>query len=467
MYLPTSIPKGPQAKRGQGFPFPAQRFRQGPRIAYNLVLPMTALSQMVDVDKIGAADNEMNRELKKAHLQSCGLYFDAEPEYVLGGLVLAADATQVAFVAGNGLDDLNEHLRRFDELYLQACGTSDAAEREAKGIELTALNDEISVCSGTLWIPYGVRLEVTDGQHRIKTVIDRLKAGDRKLQHPSQGIPAMIMIEPRNQKRQQDFVDLGQTEAIKPTIKINMDYRQPVTKLIKELVDHVPVFEERFIEFRRASVRKSSGNLYSLSNLKTAVQAMLLGNTRLGVASAQRKLTEKLAGHAYDGIRDKVMDFFSRLSHEVDCFRRILEDPDAIDYPQFRAKYLCLNSVGLGVMGMVAHEVILGRISTDEAVRAVSLVDWSRDNLLWDGTLRVGSGIARGGNVIELGAAIVKAGAGLRLTQRDVERINSVEGLETKLPSGALNRLIIEPQDNVSGEDSAPVPSVAEEVATV
>jgi hypothetical protein len=34
------------------FPFPAQRFLQGPRIGYNVVFPLTALSQMVDVEKI-------------------------------------------------------------------------------------------------------------------------------------------------------------------------------------------------------------------------------------------------------------------------------------------------------------------------------------------------------------------------------------------------------------------------------
>ncbi len=41
------------------------------------------------------------------------------------------------------------------------------------------------------------------------------------------GILAMILVEQRATKRQQDFVDLGQTEPIKPTIKIHMDWRQP------------------------------------------------------------------------------------------------------------------------------------------------------------------------------------------------------------------------------------------------
>src|SRR5207249_2082295 len=115
MHIPQSIPKGPRAKRGQGFPFPAQRFRQGPRVAYNVVFPMTALSQMIDIDKIGAKDNEINREIMKPHLQGCQLYLDEEPDYVLGGLVLAAAAHQVAFKATD--EETDRLLQEFDEKY--------------------------------------------------------------------------------------------------------------------------------------------------------------------------------------------------------------------------------------------------------------------------------------------------------------------------------------------------------------
>jgi DNA sulfur modification protein DndB len=295
------------------------------------------------------------------------------------------------------------------------------------------------VSSGWLWIPYGVRLEVTDGQHRIRAVLDRIERNDQALQHPSQGVAAMVMIESRLQKRQQDFVDLGQTEPIKTTIKIDMDYRQPVTKLVKEMVEKVPIFDAEFIEFKRPSIRRASGNLYSLSNLKTAVQAMLLGSTRLGASTAQRRLTEKLEGANYDPIRDQVVDFFSRLSQDLGVFKSIVDDPDSIENDSVRDRYMCLNSIGLGVMGMVGHDVILGNITLDEAVAAVAGVDWQRDNPLWDGTLRVGSGVARGGNVIELGASIVKAAARLPLTDRDLSRLRSVEGLEAKLPPGTLD----------------------------
>src|SRR6516165_2617536 len=123
MYIPSSIPKGPRAKRGQGFPFAGQRFRQGSRIAYNVVFPMTALSQMIDIDKIGAKDNEINREVKKPHLQSCELYLDQEPEYVLGGLVLAAAAHQVAFKASD--EKIDKLLEEFDEKYQEACEAKD------------------------------------------------------------------------------------------------------------------------------------------------------------------------------------------------------------------------------------------------------------------------------------------------------------------------------------------------------
>jgi DNA sulfur modification protein DndB len=249
----------------------------------------------------------------------------------------------------------------------------------------------------------------------------------------------MIIIESRFPKRQQDFVDLGHTKPIPLSIKTHMDYRQPVTKLVKDVVETVPIFEEQFIELKRPSIRKDTQNIYSLSNLKTAVQAMLLGNTRLGAAEAQRKLTQKLDGADYDRLRDLVVDYFSRLSQEVPCFREILDDADSIDFKKHRDTYMCMNSVGLAVMGMVGHEVILGRVSAEKAAEAVGKIDWSRDNPLWEGTLRVGPGVARGGNVIELGGSLVKAVGGLPLTARDIERLRAVDGLAKKLPAGCLD----------------------------
>ncbi len=452
MYIPSAIPKGPRAKRGQGFPFPAQRFLQGPRVGYNVVFPLPVLSQMVDVEKIGNPENDLNREIKKQHVQSCELYLEQEPEFVLGGVVLAADDhTSVAFEADD--KETDELLKKFDELYVRVCESTSADERERLAKELADINDKIQVCPGKLWIPHGVRLEVTDGQHRIRTILNRIRQGDVRLRHPAQGIPAMIMIEQRRTKRQQDFVDLGQTEPIKPTIKIDMDWRQPVTRLVKELVDKVPIFAEQFVEFRRPSIRKNSTNLFSLSNLKTAVQAMLLANTRLGASEAQRRLTEKLAGPNYDRLRDMVVDYFSRLSQEVECFRDILEDPDRADYFKEREANMCLNSVGLAVMGMVGHEVVLGRASVDDAVAAVSKVDWSRDNPLWEGTLRVGPGVARGGNVIELGGSIVKAAGGLPLTVKDIDRLKAIDGLAKKLPASCLEKPVA--KDTVQESDDS------------
>ncbi|GEM_PF-3345353 len=351
--------------------------------------------------------------------------------------MLAAAAHQVAFKATD--DEADQLLQEFDKKYQEACETRDESERRTLAAALDESNDKIDVCSGNLWIPYGVRLEVTDGQHRILTALNRIKKGDATLTHPSQGIAAMVLIEPRRQKRQQDFVDLGQTAPIQPTIKIAMDYRQPVTKLVKDMVENVPIFAEQFIEFKRPSIRKDSINIYSLSNLKTAVQAMLLGNTRLGAAEAQRKLTQKLDGADYDRLRDLTVDFFSRLSLEVHCFRQIVDDPDSIDFKRQREDYMCLNSVGLAVMGMVGHELVLGRAAMDPVVSAVAKIDWARDNPLWEGTLRVGPGVSRGGNVIELGGSIVKAVGGLPLTERDIERLRAVDGLAQKLPAGCLD----------------------------
>jgi hypothetical protein len=71
--------------------------------------------------------------------------------------------------------------------------------------------------------------------------------------------------------------------------------------------------------------------------------------------------------------------------------------------------------------------------------------------------LRVGPGVARGGNVIELGGSIVKAVGGLRLTEKDIERLKAVDGLAKKLPAACLEKpatkeLAPDTEESASGE---------------
>ena len=83
---------------------------------------------------------------------------------------------------------------------------------------------------------------------------------------------------------------------------------------------------------------------------------------------------------------------------------------------------MCLNSVGLAVMGMVGHEMVLGLATPGSSGGGSDQGRLVTQQPLWEGTLRVGPGVARGGNVTELGGSIVKAVGGLPLTARDIDR---------------------------------------------
>ena len=79
----------------------------------------------IHIHTIGDPANDIDREIKKLHVQSSELYLEQEPEFVPGGVVLAADDhTSVAFETDDKeVDDL---LRRFDDLYMKACESSSA-----------------------------------------------------------------------------------------------------------------------------------------------------------------------------------------------------------------------------------------------------------------------------------------------------------------------------------------------------
>ena len=90
----------PHAARHKGFPFPVLTLGGAAR-GLQRRFPMTALCQLIDIDKIGSKENDMNREVQEAPPPGLELYLDQEPEFVLGGLVLAAAGHQVAFKAND------------------------------------------------------------------------------------------------------------------------------------------------------------------------------------------------------------------------------------------------------------------------------------------------------------------------------------------------------------------------------
>ena len=249
--------------------FDVQRYQQGGRTAYSLVMDLGTLDSTVpsyvDPDRI----NRANRRFNPTHSRGIVEYIYKTEDWVLGSIMLGIDPDYVEFVPYE------------DE------------------------NGQPSESLGLIRIPLdggSASIRILDGQHRrmaIQTVRDRLrrevraqkklssKNGDnnslKKLERKSErldemAIPVNLLEEGNEKELEQMFADLAKTRNIDAAAKTRFDQRNPFNRAAVEIVE----FERSNllagrVEMERTTPVRSSNDLLSISQLARCLKELKYG----------------------------------------------------------------------------------------------------------------------------------------------------------------------------------------------
>lgn len=264
----------------QALVFDVQRYQQGGRTAYSLVMDLGTLDStvpsFVNPDRIDRA----NRRFNATHSRKIAEYIYDIDDWVLGSIMLGIDPDYVEFVPYE------------DE------------------------NRQPSESLGFIRIPLdggSASIRILDGQHRrmaIQTVRERLRQEIyAQKNHPSNGlnrgleklklkferldemsIPVVLYEEGNTKELRQMFADLAKTRNIDAAAKVRFDERDPFNRAAVEFAEHErsDLLTGR-IEMERRSPVQASNHLLSVSQLARCLKELKYG---LGSRATRDRIRE-------------------------------------------------------------------------------------------------------------------------------------------------------------------------------
>lgn len=273
-------------------------------------------------------------------------------------------------------------------------------------ISFEPLGDDPKGNVGLLSIPMRSRIVINDGQHRRAAIEEALK----QVPHLGNETISVVFYQDINLARcQQMFADLNR-HAAKPTksLSILYDHRDPLAKLVRQLIVEVPIFED-LTELEKTSISNRSHNLFTLNSIYQATQVLLH-------KTGQEPLKE-------DSLRE-ARDYWTELG-------AILPQLSQVQSGQLRAHTLRKESVlahgvTLQAFGRVGGDLL--KLYPDEwkiQLRGILDINWSRSNTqLWEGRALVNGRITKGQRNVVLIANVLKRGLGIPLNPDD-ERVEN------------------------------------------
>jgi DNA sulfur modification protein DndB len=392
----TRIAYGEAANTG-GWTFPVVIFRQGKRMFLSGAFPINFIESRLyskSVEKgsgVKSALLSMNRPLEPSHTKSISAYIteNIKGKYIMPPLTL------------NIQDNISLH----------------------------TIKSGPSFKAGYIVIPAGVNLSITDGQHRVKGIIqaiEQLSMHDIKLANRlrNDSISVMITCEHDLQQIHQDFADCSKTKPLPASLLSLYDTRNPANRLVFDLEQNCPLFKGR-IDSTSKTLSKKSVYLFLANQLRQMVKHLMLkGNPN--DAEFEKRAKERLKEDIqYDKYITMYIDFINCITELIPVLKQISlipnDSPQKGQIPKFReGGWVCLTATGLNILGSLGYDLFTHGIQDWKGVvKNIVDIDWRRDGEIWQGN------IIQGGRLVTQTSPVRKAVEALE------EKIGfNVKGLE-------------------------------------
>lgn len=322
--------------------FDVQRYQQGGRIAYSLVMDLGTLDNKVPSFINPNQIEKANRRFNATHSRKIAEYIYDTKDWVLGSIMLGIDPDYVEFVPYE------------DE------------------------NGQPSESLGQIRISDTASIRILDGQHRrmaIHTMRDRLRQEIRaqkellpkngnsnslkKLERKSErldemAIPINLFEEGNTRELRQMFADLAKTRNIDSTTKTRFDERDPFNRAAVELAapGRSDLLSSR-VEMERTTPVRTGNDLLSVSQLARCLKELKYG---IGSRASRDRIRE--TEDNYQELIDTGItwadDFLPNARKEYEDLLSIELEEDFV--ANNRSKTVCYSVTVLQLMAGCFHE---------------------------------------------------------------------------------------------------------------
>ena len=316
---------------------PALRAKQGARITYTLSVTVAEFLEMCAIPDSQNESERVNRDTSDAHMERIfrGLGRKLRP---------GQDAAKYVMFPITGV--IPEDRATFRPLW-------EVAGQEAE--------------SGMLTLPRGVKVLVTDGQHRYEVFGRLIK------QTPwfaSQNLVLFVIEESSILQQRTDFADGAKVLPMNNSIQAWFDTGVPLNKATQQAVEYSQVIDDADIEkFKNAVGGRSNPKFFTYNNLRGYVGACLVRGTPQKTEELSEAFDRRLDNLERDsnGSQEALIDDIAKESAEfLDyAFQAILgakiqkakDNPAGTDFNVLRESTWLLRPAGLYTYALLVHDL--------------------------------------------------------------------------------------------------------------
>ncbi|MCV3217276.1 DNA sulfur modification protein DndB [Plectonema radiosum NIES-515] len=264
---------------------------------------------------------------------------------------------------------------RKDKPWIVGTLTANVEPKDIKIIELGR-----SIC--LVVIGRGVKLDITDGQHRKSAIHELIESAEGNL-ISNDDFPITLVLEGDFQQCQADFRDMAQTRQLDKSLLVSFGEFSGRVGITKELIKRVPMFEGKTEKIKLTPATKQK-LIYTTNFIARFVSCVFTNDP-------SHQLRDYDVYEASDALVICLNQFFSECSNTEYVSETNVEELTVDEVAAFKEDCILGVSIGLEILGRLLYSIYKEDNSFDETkVSQLAQIDWSRDNPVWrDNVVRI------------------------------------------------------------------------------
>ncbi|MBS3028495.1 MAG: DNA sulfur modification protein DndB [Dolichospermum sp. DET50] len=226
-------------------------------------------------------------------------------------------------------------------------------------------------------IPNGIKLDITDGQHRKTAIHELIFSSDSHLIDNNQ-FAITLILEGEQRQCQTDFKDMAQTKQLDNSLLLSFGEFEGRVGITKSLIQQVRMFNEKTNKIGRSASTKQK-LIYTTNFLARFVSCVFVNNPN-----------DELKGYNVEKVSESLTDCLNKFFSECKDTKGISETSiDKLTVHQvgsFQESCLLGVSVGIEILGRLLHYTYDedNNYFDEQRVAQLAELDWSRRNSLWE-----------------------------------------------------------------------------------
>ncbi|MBR8839596.1 MAG: DNA sulfur modification protein DndB [Stigonema ocellatum SAG 48.90 = DSM 106950] len=229
----------------------------------------------------------------------------------------------------------------------------------------------------------GVKLDITDGQHRKRAIHELIESPESEL-IADNDFPITLVLEGDFRQCQTDFRDMAKTRQLDKSLLLSFGEFSGKVGITKSLIEQVPMFDGK-TEKIKASPSTKNKLIYTTNYIGRFVSCIFADNPSDELPDYDVAATSK-------ALADCLNQFFSECNNTQYIFDKTVEELTVDEIGNFKEDCLLGVSVGLEILGRLLYCTYApdSNYFNEERISQLAQIDWSRENPLWkDNAVRI------------------------------------------------------------------------------